>query len=143
VDSLVEPYLSLAVEAADRWSPGSRRDGLLSQVADVCLGLSTNPTRRQVAVRALAETAVTDDQVAALRTLADGDVDLRWRALTRLAEIASVAPAEVERLVHEDPDPDAWVRALAVDSARPDPAKKAATWKAIVEDHSVPMGSVG
>ena len=143
VDSLIEPYLSLAVEAADSWSPDSLRDGLLEQVADVCLRLSANPMRRQVALRALAQTAVTDDQVAALRTLVGEDVDLRWRTLTRLAEIDSVDPAEVEQLVHKDPDPDSWVRALAVDSARPDPEKKEATWKAIVEDHKVPMGSLG
>ena len=143
VDSLVEPYLSLAVEAADSWSPDSLRDGLLKQVADLCIGLSANPMRRQVALRALAQTAVTDDQVASLRTLVGDDVDLRWRMLTRLAEIGSVEAAEVEQLVHEDPDPDSWVRALAVDSARPDPEKKEATWKAIVEDHKVPMGSLG
>ena len=59
-----------------------------------------------------------------------------------MAEIDAVDPAEVEQLVHDDPDPDAWVRALAVDSARPDPAKKEATWTAIVEDHTVPMGSL-
>jgi aminopeptidase N len=141
-DSLVEHYLALAVEAADMWSPDPLRDGLLAQVADVCLRLSADPARRQVALRALAQTAVTEEQVAALRRLAGDDVDLRWRTLTRLAEIDSVDPAEVERLVHDDPDPDAWVRALAVDSARPDPEKKQATWKAIVEDHTVPMGSL-
>ena len=124
------------------WSPDSLRDGLLEQVADVCLELSTNPARRQVAVRALAQTAVTEEQIAALRRLAGDDVDLRWRTLTRLAEIDSVDPAEVDQLVHDDPDPDSWVRALAVDSARPDPAKKEATWKAIVEDHRVPRGAL-
>ncbi|HEX5995296.1 MAG TPA: aminopeptidase N [Jiangellales bacterium] len=142
VDSLIEPYLSLAVEAADSWSPDPLRDGLLEKVADVCLGLSANPARRQAALRALAQTAVTEEQVAALRTLVGEDVDLRWRALTRLAEIDAVDPAEVEQLVHQDPDPDSWVRALAVDSARPDPAKKEVTWKAIVEAHKVPMGSL-
>ena len=141
-DSLVENYLSLAVEAADLWSPDSLRDGLLGQVADVCVELSTNPARRQVAMRALAQTAVTKEQIAALRRLTGDDVDLRWRTLTRLAEIDVVDPAEVDQLVHDDPDPDSWVRALAVDSARPDPAKKEATWKAIVEDHRVPRGAL-
>ena len=143
VDSQVEPYLSLAIEAADEWSPDPLRDSLLAQIADVCLGLSNNPVRRQVAVRALAQTAVTDDQVAALRTLVGEDVDLRWRMLTRLAEIDSVDQAEVERLVRSDPNPDSWVRALAVDTACPDPAKKETTWRAIVEDRKVPMGSLG
>jgi aminopeptidase N len=141
-ESLVEPYLSLAVDAADMWSPDSQRDELLEQVADVCLRLSADPVRRQAAVRALAQTAGTKEQVAALRRLAGDDVDLRWRALTRAAEIDSVDQAEVDRLINDDPDPDSWVRALVVDSARPDPAKKEATWKAIVDDHSVPQGSL-
>ena len=37
VDSVIEPYLWLAVEAADNWSPDRLRDRLLAQVADVCL----------------------------------------------------------------------------------------------------------
>jgi aminopeptidase N len=143
VDGVLEPYLMLAVEAADSWSPTSRREELLAQVADVCVGIAENPARRQAAVRALAQTAVTDDHLARLRALAGDDVDLRWRLLTRLAEIGSVEQQEVEQLAHEDPDPDAWVRVLAVDSARPEPAKKEATWNAIVEDHRVPMGSLG
>ena len=124
VDSVVEPYLSLAVEAADSWSPDSSRDGLLEHVAEACLELSANPMRRQVALRALAQTAVTDDQVSALRALVAEDIDLRWRMLTRLAEIDSVDPAEVEQLVSSDPDPDSWVRALAVDSAPPRPGEE-------------------
>ncbi len=143
VDGVVEPYLSLAVEAADSWSPDSLRDELLAQVADVCVALADNPDRRQVAVRALAETAVTSEQVDRLRELVGDDVDLRWRLLTRLAEIDSVDQSEIDRLSDEDPDPDTWLRALAVDSSRPDADKKEATWNAIVEDHRVPMGALG
>ena len=142
VDSLVEPFLGLAVDAASNWSPDSVRDSLLAQVADVCIGLSANPARRHVAVRALAQTAVTADQVAALRGLVGEDVDLSWRMLIRLAEIGTVDPAEVEQLANADPDPDSWLQALTVDSARPDPASKEATWAAIVEDHRVPMGAL-
>jgi aminopeptidase N len=141
-DSLIEHYLSLAVEAADVWSPDSLRDELLGQVADVCVELSANPVRRQAATRALAQTAVTNEQIAALRRLSRDDIDLRWRTLTRLAEIDVVDPAEVGQLGHDDPDPDSWVRALAVDSARPDPATKEATWTAIVEEHRVPRGAL-
>jgi aminopeptidase N len=141
-DSLIENHLSLAVEAADMWSPDSLRDRLLGQVADLCVELSTNAARRQVAVRALAQTATTEEQIAALRNLAGDDVDLRWRTLSRLAEFDSVDPAEVDQLVHHDPDPDSWLRALAVDSARPDPAKKEATWKAMTQDHKVPRGAL-
>jgi aminopeptidase N len=142
VDSVVEPYLQLAVEAADLWSPDSAREELLAQVADVCVRLAANPVRRKVAARALAQSAVTADQIVTLRELVGDDVDLRWCMLTRLAEIDVVDPAEVEQLVRDDPDPDAWVRALVVDSARPDPAMKEVTWTAIVDEHRVPMGSL-
>jgi aminopeptidase N len=116
---------------------------LLSQVADTCVTLAADPARRQVAIRALARTAITDAHIDQLRDLVGTDVDLRWRTLIRLAELGSVDQAEVDRLASEDPDPDAWVRALAVDSARPDAKLKDETWKAIFEEHRVPMGSLG
>ena len=75
--------------------------------------------------------------------MAGDDVDLRWRTLVRSAELGRADQADVERLRGEDPDPDSWVRALAVDSARPDAALKEITWKAIVEEHRVPMGALG
>ena len=142
VDAVVEPYLALAVDAAENWSPAAIREQLLEQVADVCLALAASPARRHAALRALARCAVTDGQIAQLRALVGDDVDLHWRLLTRLAEVGSVEPAEVEQLTHQDPDPDAWVRALTVNAARPDPAMKEATWKRTVEDHAVPMGSL-
>jgi aminopeptidase N len=141
-ESVVEPYLSLLVDVADNWSPDALRDGLLERVAELCLGLAMQPQHRQPALRALADTAVTVDQIARLRAMAGDDIDLRWRTLTRLAEIDTVDPADVERLAEEDPDPDAWVKALAVDAARPDPDKKEAAWTAMVE-RKVPVGSIG
>ena len=41
-----------------------------------------------------------------------------------------------------DPDPDAWVRAVAVRAASPDPAAKEATWQTVVVDRSVPVSDV-
>jgi aminopeptidase N len=143
VDSVIEPLLALAADAADFWSAGARRDELLSQVADQALRLAVNPDRQRVALRALAQTAVTDHHFAELRRLAGDDVDLGWRRLVRQAEFDSVDPAEVEALLSADPDPDAWVRALAVEAARPDPAAKESAWAAIFSDHKVPMGSLG
>jgi aminopeptidase N len=143
VDSLVEPFLEMAVEAASAWSPYPARDGLLSRVADVCIVLSANPVRRHVALRALCETAVTADQIATLRRLVGGDIDLRWRLLTRLAEIDTIDPAELEQLVKADPDPDSWLKEMLLLSSRPDPASKEATWVAIAEERRVPMGALG
>jgi aminopeptidase N len=141
--SVIEPYLHLAVEAAEGWAPEAARETMLSQVAETCLQLLDDPARRQVALRALARTAVTDVQVDRLRSEAAGDVDLRWRTLIRLAELGAVDADEVASLRSEDPNPDSWVRALAVDAARPDPAAKEAVWSAVVEEHRVPMGSLG
>ena len=46
-DSVIEPLLSRLVEAADLWAPPSARDGLLSQVADLCVvpGERPGPSR--------------------------------------------------------------------------------------------------
>jgi len=142
VDSLIEPFLGLAVDAASNWSPDSLRDSLMAQVADACIALSADPARRHVAVRALAATVVTEEQIATLRGLVGDDLDLRWRMLARLAEIGTVDRAEVDQLADTDPDPDTWLQVLTVDSARPDQAGKEATWAAIVEDHKVPMGAM-
>ena len=144
VESVVEPYLSLAVEAADSWSPDAVRDALLEQVADVCLDARgrPGPTAGGLACPGSDRHHRRPGRRSSA-TLVGDDVDLRWRSLLRLAEIDSADPAEIQKLVDEDPDPDTWLRALAVDSARPDPAMKETTWKTIVEDHKVPMGSLG
>ena len=142
--SVVEPFLRLAVQAAEHWSPPAVRDELLAQVADTCLALAqADGPRRQAAVRGLARTATTDEQLAALRELAGNDADLRWRALTRQAALGRLDRDELDALKAQDPDPDAWVRALAVEAAQPDADAKAAAWQAGMVDRKVPMGSLG
>ena len=113
-----------AVLAAERWAPDALRDELLSSVADVCLVLADHPERRQAALRTLARTAVGQDQLDQLSAAAADDIDLRWRVLIRTAELGEYDQAEVDALAEQDPDPEAWVRALAVQAARPDPAAK-------------------
>jgi aminopeptidase N len=143
-DSVIEPFLQLAVEAADRWAPDGVREELLGSVADVCLALAERDgPHRMVALRSLARTAVTDRQVAALKQAAADDVDLGWRTLIRLSAFGDVDPEAVAALRDKDPDPDAWVRELAVDAARPDPASKQAVWRVVMEEHKVPIGSMG
>ncbi|MCW2735636.1 aminopeptidase N [Nocardioides sp.] len=141
VDMVVEPLLRLAVQAADLWSPDAARDDLLGRVADTCLRLAQDPARRVAAVRALAETATTRRQLDALAEYADGDVDLGWRRLVRLAALGQVDLVELARLEAEDPDPDSWVRALTVRTAQPDPAAKSAAWDAVLSGTTVPLGS--
>ena len=139
--SVIEPMLRLVVQAADLWSSDTVRDELLSEVADTCLRLAQHGDRRLAAVRALAQTATSDEQLAALAELTADDVDLRWRRLTRLAVLGQVDLAEAERLQQEDPDPEAWVQALAVRTAQPDAASKAAAWDAVLSGSTVPLGS--
>ncbi len=142
-EAVVEPFLRLAVQAAEHWSPPATRDSLLEQVADTALALAdTDGPRRQAAVSTLARTANTDEQLAALRELAGTDSDLRWRALIRHAALGRLDHDELDALKAQDPDPDAWVRALAVEAAQPDPSGKEAAWQASMVDRKVPMGSM-
>jgi aminopeptidase N len=142
-DTVVEPFLGLALQAAELWTPEDDRDGLLSQIADSCQPLAAGSgARRRVATRALARSATTDEQLATLRELAADDVDLGWRALTRLAALGRYDQAAATALAERDPDPDAWVRVLAVESARPTTAAKETAWRAVIEEHRVPVGSL-
>jgi aminopeptidase N len=90
----------------------------------------------------LAQTAVTDAHFATLAEAAKDDVDLAWRTLVRRAVVREVTQAEVDALQARDPDPDSWVRALAVTAARPDAAGKDAAWRAAVHERRLPMGTM-
>jgi aminopeptidase N len=109
----------------------------------VAVEVADDPARSKVAMRALAQTATRETHFTRLGEAAATDVDLAWRTLVRRAEVGAAEQAEVEALQARDPDPDSWVRALAVAAARPDLAGKDAAWKALVEERRVPMGSVG
>jgi aminopeptidase N len=115
----------------------------MAEVADTCLTLAdAEGSRRMVALRGLADTAVTDEQLSKLHDLAGDDVDLGWRRLTRLAALGRLDPAEVTALEHRDTDPEAWARAIAAQAARPEADAKRATWTAIVEESRLPLGTV-
>ncbi len=143
-ESVIEPFLGMAVQAAELWAPAAEREALLDVVAQACLALSEHGgARRLVALRSLARTAVTDEQLATLRAAAGkDDVDLQWRTLTRLAALGRLDRDAVEALREGDPDPDAWVRALGVEAAAPDTDHKQAAWRAAVEERRVPIGSL-
>lgn len=140
--SVIEPYLTLAADAAELWSPDAQRPELLAAVAATCRKLAEDPDRRQVVLRTLARTAADLDEVAWLQAQAGDDVDLRWRALARKAELGGAVDAEIDALLAADPDPDAWVRATSVRAASPDPATKQAVWDALIVERSVPIGEV-
>ncbi|MFJ3798054.1 aminopeptidase N [Streptomyces sp. NPDC090088] len=142
-DAVIEPYLTLVTNIAELWAPAAERPALTEAVAAVCRRLAADPGRRQVALRGLARTATGAEDLAWLREQAGDDVDLRWRALTREAELGADVTAESAALLDRDPDPDAWVRALTVRAALPDPEAKAETWQRLVVDRTVPVQSVG
>ena len=129
-DALVEPVLTLAVNAADLWSPEHDREALLDAVAETCVQLAAQPATRLVATRSLARTASSDAQLGALEELAGHDVDLAWRRLQRLASLERLPAGAVEALEAADPDPDAAARAVVVRAARPTDDAKREAWAA-------------
>ena len=91
-------------------------------------------------MRALAGTATTAAQLAALDGLVGADVDLRWARLRRRASLGLPVDDEVAALQAEDPDPEAAVSALLVRAATPDPAAKQHVWDVVVGGTAVPLG---
>jgi aminopeptidase N len=62
--------------------------------------------------------------------------------LVRKAQLGGDTAAEVRLLLDRDPDPDAWVRALAVRAATPDADEKKSVWQMVMVDRTVPISSV-
>jgi aminopeptidase N len=141
-DSVLEPYLTLGCDAAELWAPDAERDRLTAAVATTCRRLAQDTNRRHVALRALGRTAGDLDEVAWLQAEAADDVDLRWHALVRKAQLGGETAAEIRLLLDRDPDPDAWVRALAVRAATPDAEARKAVWQTLTVDRTVPISSV-
>jgi aminopeptidase N len=140
-DSLVEPFLRLAVQAADLWASGGTRERLLCEVGDACIRLAESGGARSVlAMRNLALVAVTDAHFAALE-VADDDVEVQWRTLTRRAVLGRHDADAVAALVERDPDPEAWARAIIVETAQPHPEVKEAAWRTVVEERRFPLGA--
>ena len=141
-ESLVEPFLGLALQAAELWAPEGQRPGLLTQVADVALELAATGRAVPGALRALARAASTEAHFDALAGYVGEDLDLGWRRLVRLAALGRLPSDEVAALQARDPDPDVWVRALSVRAAQPSAAAKDEVWDAVVVTPRVPLGDV-
>ncbi|WP_328989131.1 aminopeptidase N [Kribbella sp. NBC_01245] len=166
-ESVIEPYLNLAADAAELWSPSAERGVLARAVAATCrslagatdanvagarvnglgeAGSSVDGSRvagaRKAALRGLARTAADLDDVAWLQAEAGDDLDLQWRALVRKAQLGLEIATEAQALLDRDPDPDAWISRLQVQAATPDPAEKMAAWQTLVTERAVPIGSM-
>ena len=138
VETVAEPCLELALTAAQRWAPEHERVGLEAQVAAAARRLVDSGVSRHAALRALARTAVGEEDLAALREEVGDDLDLQWFLLQRRAELGDVDTAAVQDLQDRDPDPDAYVRALCVRASSPSAEAKEEAWTALV-DRTVPI----
>jgi aminopeptidase N len=140
VETVAEPFLELALLAAQQWAPEPERVGLEAQVAGAARHLVDAGVSRQAALRTLAKTAAGEEDLATLGKQAGDDVDLQWYVLQRRAELGDVDTDAVQALQERDPDPDAWVRALCVRASSPFAEAKEEAWTAVVE-HKVPIQS--
>ncbi len=132
--ALQDSYLRLAAELVEQWAPDRLRESLSRQVASVCEPLATEGLQAR---RVLAATAGED--LERLEATWPGDLDLRWRVLRRRAELSQLRPGDLADLVARDRDPEAWISALAVRACSPEAADKAAVWRLLAEERTVPL----
>ncbi len=137
---VVEPFLALALRAAEQWTRPAAVPAQLDRLAERAARLAQDPEHRSPALRTLAAAATSPEHFALLQAAADDDVDLAWRVLARRAALGEHDAAAVEALLERDPDPDATVRALGVLAARPDDDAKAEVWTELFDKRSVPAG---
>ena len=138
--AVVEAFLNVALEIAQRWVPGDRISSSLARLADTAAALADDPDQTTPALRTLAASASTPEHLDRLEAAAGDDVDLAWRLAIRLAALGRYDEGEVEALLARDPDPDAGVRALAVRTARPQTEAKDEAWAELFEKRNIPGG---
>jgi aminopeptidase N len=138
--AVVEPFLNVALEIAQRWVASDRISPTLDRLARVAASLADDPDQTTPALRILAASASSPDHLARLDEAARSDVDLAWRVATRRAALGQYDEETVESLLARDPDPDAGVRALAVRTARPHAEAKDEAWDELFEKRNIPGG---
>jgi aminopeptidase N len=138
--AVVEAFLNVALEIAQRWVPGDRISSSLERLADTAAALADDPDQTTPALRTLAASGSSPEHLERLAEAARDDVDLAWRLATRLAALGRYDEGEVEALLARDPDPDAGVRALAVRTARPQTEAKDEAWAELFEKRNIPGG---
>ncbi len=139
-----------ATAAAGRYADPSHVAGLMQRLADQAIDeLAAAPagSGHQLAwARQLAATATTASQLAALRTLRDGnghhreltiDQDLRWRATIGLARAGAIDPDEIDSEAAADPTDFGARKAAAARAARPEAAAKETAWDLLLGEPAV------
>jgi aminopeptidase N len=138
--AVVESFLAVALELAQRWLAQDRIPDALERLAGVSATLADDPDHTTSGLRTLASSACSAEHLARLDAAAGSDVDLAWRVATRRAALGHYDEETVEALLARDPDPDAGVRALAVRTARPLSDAKAEAWMELFEKRNIPGG---
>jgi aminopeptidase N len=138
--AVVEPFLNVALEIAQRWVATDRISPTLDRLAHVAACLAEDPDQTTPALRILAASASSPEHLTRLDEAARSDVDLAWRVATRRAALGQYDEETVESLLARDPDPDAGVRALAVRTARPRAEAKDEAWAELFEKRNIPGG---
>jgi aminopeptidase N len=135
-------------DLAGCYLPDDRRGAVLDRLAAAMQTVSAAAepgSGRQLAAARLAVTMSTGP--AALRAWLDGaglppglvvDAELRWAALTRLAQLGALTPAEIDDEAARDQSSHGAVHAARCRAARPDPAAKSAAWAVLVGDAGRP-----
>jgi aminopeptidase N len=138
--AIIESFLNVGLEIAQRWSAPERIAPALERLAEVASGLADDPDHTRAALRTLAACATSPEHFARLDAASESDIDLAWRVATRRAALGSYEESSVKGLLERDPDPDAGVRALAVRTARPLADAKSEAWTELFEKGNVPGG---
>jgi aminopeptidase N len=138
--SIVEPGFSLALRAAEQWSPTVLIPRRLARVAEVAARRADEAEHRTAALNTLAWTASTPEQFDLLSAVAADDVDLAWRLLVRQASLGRYDEDAVQALLERDRDPEAHLRAYGVSAARPLEEAKSEAWERFWRDRAISAG---
>ena len=132
--------------ASPEWAPVGRAQ--LAEAAVQAVHAAEPGSDLQLAwVRALGSVASSDEQVALLRGLLDGsveipglavDTDLRWHLLLRLVALGIVGDGAIDAELGRDRTSAGERHAATARALRPTAQAKAEAWRLAVEDESVP-----
>ena len=149
--SVVAGLLAHITTCLSAYLPGEQREVLRPQVAESLLRLARTAEAGSDAqlqlVRAVAAHAITDEQLDAVAGLLSGeqtlmgldvDQDLRWELLTGLVAGGRFGEAEIAAEEAQDQTTTGRERAAQARATVPTAEAKEATWKALVEDESMP-----
>ena len=105
--AVVEAFLNIALEIAQRWCAPDRIESALGRLAEVAGRLAEDPDHTTAALRTLAASASSAEHFTRLDEAAAADIDLAWRVATRRAALGQYDEDAVESLLQRDPEDEA------------------------------------